>query len=90
MNVKTRAHVIIEKDILREIDRLVGKKKRGSFISEAAKKELQRLNQISLLRKLKGIWKDEDHPDMMEQGGTEAWVRKQRAEDEKALRRKIA
>lgn len=90
MNVKTRAHVIIEKDILREIDRLVGKKKRGSFISEAAKKELQRLNQLSLLRKLKGIWKDEDHPDMMGQDGTEAWVRKQRQEDEKALRRKLA
>lgn len=90
MNVKTRAHVIIEKDILREIDRLVGKKKRGSFISEAAKKELQRLNQLSLLKKLKGTWKDEDHSDMQEEGSSEAWVRKLRQEDEKALRRKLA
>jgi hypothetical protein len=85
MNVKTRAHVIIEEDILREIDRLVGRKKRSSFISEAARKELQRLNQLSLLKKLKGSWKDADHPEMKGEGGTEAWVRKLRQEDEKAL-----
>lgn len=90
MNVRTRAHVIIEEDILREIDRLVGKKKRSSFISDAAKKELQRLNQLSLLKKLKGAWKDEDHPDMKGVGGTEAWVRKLRQGDEEALRRKLA
>jgi hypothetical protein len=29
MSVKTRAHVVVEESILREIDRLVGKKKRG-------------------------------------------------------------
>jgi metal-responsive CopG/Arc/MetJ family transcriptional regulator len=52
--MKTRAHVIVDEGILKEIDCLVGKNKRSSFIAEAAKKELQRLNQLSLLRKLKG------------------------------------
>jgi len=90
MSVKTRAHVIVEEDILKEIDRLVGKKKRSSFISDAAKKELQRLNQLVVLRKLKGVWKDADHTDMQGKHGTDKWVRKLRGEDEKALRKKLA
>lgn len=90
MNVKTRAHVVVDEGILREIDRLAGKKKRSSFIEGAVKKELQRLNQLSLLRKLKGAWKDEDHPDMRGKQGTCKWVRKLRSEDEKTLRGKLA
>jgi hypothetical protein len=89
MGVKTRAHVIVEEKILKDIDRLVGKKKRSSFITNAAKKELQRLNQLSVLRKFKGAWKDEDHPDMQGKDGTYKWVRKLRQEDEKILRRKL-
>jgi len=64
--------------------------KRSNFIEEAAKKELQRLNQLSLLRKLKGAWKDEDHPDMLGKQSTYKWVRKLRREDEKTLRGKLA
>lgn len=90
MSIKTRAHVLIEEDIVKEIDRLVGKKKRSSFISEATKKELKRLKQFSLIKKLKGVWKDEDHPELVGKKGTYKWVRKLRAEDEKALRKKLA
>lgn len=90
MSVKTRAHVIVDESILKEIDRLAGKKKRSSFIEDAAKKELQRLNQLALLKKLKGTWKDEDHPDMKGKDGTYRWVRKLRQEDEKTLREKLA
>lgn len=90
MNVKTKAHVIIDESILREIDRLAGKKKRSSFITDAAKKELQRLNQLSLIGRLRGAWKDEDHPDMRGKDGTYKAVRKLRQENEKTLRRKLA
>lgn len=88
--IKTRAHVIIDEDIVKEIDRLVGKKKRSSFISEATKKELKRLKQLSLIKRLKGVWKDEDHPELSGKEGTYKWVRKLRGEDEKALSKKIA
>lgn len=90
MSIKARAHVIIEEDIVKEIDRLVGKKKRSSFISEAAKKELKRVKQLSLINKLKGAWKDEDHPELSGKDGTYKWVRKLRDEDEKILRKKLA
>ena len=64
MGIKTRAHVLIEENIAKEIDRFVGKKKRSAFISEAAKKELKRLKQLSLIRKLKGTRKDENHREL--------------------------
>ena len=90
MNVKTRAHVVVEEAILKEIDRLAGKKKRSSFTEDAAKKELQRLNQLSLLKKLKGSWLDEDHPEMKGKAGTLRWVRNLRRKDDDTLRRKLA
>lgn len=89
MNIKKKAHVIIDENILKEIDRLMGKKKRSSFIAGAAKKELKRFNQLLLLKKLKGTWKDEDHPDMNSKNGTYKWVRKQRERDEKLSRNKF-
>jgi len=90
MSVKARTHVIIEEDIVKEIDRLVGKKKRSNFIATATKKELKRLTQLSLIRKFKGAWKDEDHPEMAGKEGTDKCVRKMRNEDEKILRKKLA
>lgn len=90
MGIKTRAHVLIEEDIVREIDRFIGKKKRSSFISDAAKKELKRIKQLSLIKKLKGSWKDEDHLEMSGKEGAYKWVRKLRDEDEKILRKKLA
>jgi len=90
MSIKTRAHVLIEEDIVKEIDKFVGKKKRSNFISAAAIKELKRLKQTSLINKLKGSWKDEDHPELNGKEGTYKWVRKLRDEDEKILRKKLA
>ncbi len=90
MSVKTRAHVVVDEAILKEIDRLAGKKKRSSFISDAAKKELQRLKQLSLLKKLKGSWADEDHPEMKGKTGTYMWVRNIRREEDDTRRRKLA
>jgi hypothetical protein len=90
MSIKARTHVIIEEDIVKEIDRLVGKKKRSSFISEATKKELKKLKQLSVIKKLRGVWKDEDHPELAGKDGTCKWLRKLRSEDEKILRKKLA
>jgi len=90
MSIKARTHVIIEEDIVKEIDRLVGKKKRSSFISEATKKELKKLKQLSVIKKFRGVWKDEDHPELAGKDGTYKWLRKLRSEDEKILRKKLA
>jgi hypothetical protein len=80
----------MEEDVVKEIDRLVGKKKRSSFIATATKKELKRLRQLSVIKKFKGVWKDEDHPEMAGKEGIDKWVRKLRNGDEKILRKKLA
>ena len=90
MGTKARAHVIIEEDIVKEIDSLIGKKKRSSFIASAAKKELKRVKQLSIIKKFKGVWKDADHPELTGKEGTYKLVRKLRDEDEKMLRKKLA
>ncbi len=90
MSIKTRTHVLIEEELVKGIDRFVGKKRRSSFISEAAKKELKRLKQLSLIKKLKGTWKDADHPELTGKRGTYKWIRKLREEDEESLRKKLA
>jgi hypothetical protein len=86
---KKKSHVIIDGDLLTEIDHLIGKKKRSSFITNAAKKELKRVNQLLILKKHRGSWKDKDHPDMNGKEGTYKWVRNQREKVEKILRKKI-
>jgi hypothetical protein len=70
--------VVLPTDVVARIDKLVGRRGRSSFLVEAAKFELQRLEQLKALRAAKGAWKDKDHPELKD--GAEAWVRTMRAE----------
>ncbi len=72
-------------ELIEEVDRLVGKRKRSQFIAEAASRELMRQNQLAALREASGAWKKEDHPELKD--GVEAWVRKLREEGEQRFRR---
>jgi len=45
MATTTRAHVVISNELMTEIDRLVGKRKRSQFISEAVAARLVNLRQ---------------------------------------------
>lgn len=76
-----RAHVVISEDIVKEIDELVGERKRSRFISEAAKKEIERIKLLTAIKETSGIWKDEDHLELRE--GTEKFVRTLREENDK-------
>ena len=84
METKKRTHVVVPEELIREVDRLSGKRKRSQFIVQAIKKEIQRLNYISAVRETAGAWKGEDHPELND--GSESWVRKLRDEDKKRLK----
>jgi len=71
-----RAHVIILEELIKEIDRLVGQRKRSQFISEAVKKELNRLRFLAGVRETSGAWKAENHSEQ-----TSKWVETIRRED---------
>lgn len=77
MNTK-RTHIVIPQQLVAEIDTLVGKRHRSTFLTQAAEKELMRLRQIKALEGAAGAWKDKDHPEL--QQGAAEWVKKLRRE----------
>lgn len=77
----TRTHVVIPAQLVNEIDSIVGKRGRSSFLVQAAEKELKRLRQIKALERATGSWKDKDHPELRQ--GADKWVAKLRLQDQR-------
>src|ERR1700749_120447 len=75
-----KTHVILPQDLLAEIDALVGPRGRSAFLDETARSELKRRHLLAFLNQSEPAWRDEDHPELA--GGSAAWVRKLRAEEE--------
>jgi hypothetical protein len=83
--MKKRTHVVIPDDLVKEIDTLVGRRQRSSFITQAAEKELMRRRQVEALKAGAGAWKDRDHPEL--ENGSAQWVRNLRQENERRLKK---
>jgi hypothetical protein len=79
-NLSRRAHVVLPVEVVAEIDKLVGKRRRSAFLTEVARDEIQRRQQRNALRAARGAWKDEDHPELND--GAAAWVSRIRSESE--------
>jgi len=82
MNTR-RTHIVIPEPLVSEIDRLVGKRGRSEFLTQAAEKELRRLQQIKALEKAAGAWKDRDHAEL--KSGSSQWVSELRKESDRRL-----
>jgi hypothetical protein len=83
-----RTHVVLSEQLVKEIDTVVGRRQRSSFISQAAEKELMRRRQLAALDAVGGAWKDKDHPELKQ--GAAQWVRELRRESERRLRKETA
>jgi len=59
-----RTHVVIPKQLIAEIDTIVGKRGRSTFLTQAAERELLRRRQIEALKAAAGAWKNKDHPEL--------------------------
>src|SRR5216683_2172882 len=73
-----RAHILLPQDLIKEIDAIVGPRRRSAFLVETARDAVRR---TKLLRFLEGdtpAWNDADHPELA--GGAAAWVRELRQE----------
>jgi hypothetical protein len=80
-----RAHVVLPEDLVEEIDRAVGARKRSAFLADLARRELKRRRLLEILAHPDPIWKDEDHPELAD--GSDAWVRRLRAEAEERFQK---
>jgi hypothetical protein len=81
-----RTHVVLPEDLIREIDALVGPRGRSAFIVETARDAVRRQRLLRFLQSKGPAWKDENHPELA--GGSAKWVRKIRAEGERASQRR--
>ena len=81
-----RTHVLLPEDLVRDIDALVGPRGRSAFIVETARDAVRRKRLLKFLRSKGPAWKDENHPELA--GGSAKWVRKIRAEGERASQRR--
>ncbi|MGM0366258.1 MAG: hypothetical protein ACQEP5_06930 [Actinomycetota bacterium] len=86
METKKRTHIVVSEELIKEVDRLTGKRKRSQFITRAIKKEIQRLSYIKAVRETSGTWEDSDHPEFSD--GSESWVRTLRDKDGKRIKDK--
>ena len=62
--MKTKAHLVLPRDILEEVDHIAGKRKRSSFIAEATREKLQRERFLRTLEETQGAWSDKNHPEL--------------------------
>ena len=83
-----RTHIVIPEPLVKEIDRLVGKRSRSEFLTQAAQKELRHLQQIRALENIAGAWKDKDHPEL--KCGSARGVKEVRKESEQRLHRTLS
>lgn len=83
-----RTHVVIPKDVLDAVDRLVGQRKRSDFVAEALREKLARERQAEALHVSAGVLNLADYPQWATPEKVSAWVREQRVQDTKRLERK--
>jgi len=79
---------VLSAQLVNEIDTLVGIRRRSSFLTQAAEKELTRLRQLKALDDVAGAWNDKDHPELKQ--GAAKWVRRLREESERRFKKVTA
>ena len=79
-----RAHIVIPRELVASIDRLVGKRARSRFVVEAVSEKLARERRAEVLSAAAGALAGDAVP---EWDDSTAWVRRSRARDTARLER---
>ena len=76
--MKVKAHLVFPQELLAEVDKIAGKRKRSLFIVEATLEKLQRERFLRVLEKTKGSWTDKAHPELASPRDVDLFVREKR------------
>ncbi len=76
--MKTKAHLVLSQEILDEVDKVAGKRRRSLFIAEATREKLERERFLRTLEETRGAWTDENHPELKTGKDIERFVREKR------------
>ncbi len=82
-----RTHILIPKDLIEAIDKIVGSRGRSAFFAEAARHELERRRLIEAAARAAGSLADTDAPGWETPEQVSEWVRALRQEDDERLER---
>ena len=80
MSHVVRTHFIAPKELIEEVDKLVGPRRRSEFLTKAATKELQREKLLRLTRKVSKLPPGGGIPEWDTPESTAKWLREGRAD----------
>lgn len=79
---RLRAHVVIPEDLLKQVDELVGPRRRSEFFADAAREKVNREKLSRAARSLGGSLADADIPGWESSEASRKWVRSLRRESD--------
>ncbi len=85
--MKAKAHLVIPREILEEVDEVAGKKRRSLFIAQATLEKLEKERFSKALEETKGAWSDKNHPELRSARQMEKYVREKRRSYGKRMKR---
>lgn len=91
---RARTHVLLPRDVLDAVDRLVGNRRRSQFLADAAREKLQRLSdearlaeRVEAARLVRGSLATRHIPEWDTVESSDAWVRAGRRERDERIDR---
>ena len=84
--MKAKAHLVLPREILEEVDQIAGKRKRSLFIAAATREKLEKERFLKTLEETKGSWSDKNHPELRTIKDVEHYVREKRRSYRQRLR----
>jgi hypothetical protein len=88
--MKTKAHLVLPRDILEEVDQIAGKRKRSSFIAEATREKLQKERFLRILEETQGAWRGKNHPELKTAKDIERFIGNKRQSYRKRMKRIVS
>jgi hypothetical protein len=79
-----RTHFTAPKDLIKEVDRLVGARRRSQFLTEAAAEKLKREKLLRFTREVMNLPAAEGIPEWETPESTSKWVHDGRVESDRA------
>jgi hypothetical protein len=84
--MKMKAHLVLPREMLEEVDQIAGKRRRSLFIAEATREKLEKERFLKTLEETKGVWSDKNHPELKTPKDVERYVREKRQSYRKRLK----
>lgn len=86
---KVKAHLVLPKKLLLELDKIVSPRRRSQFLADAAWEKLERLRLDHALEKAAGAWTDENHPELTSPTAVKRYLRRLRSQTARRLAKSL-